>query len=273
MTTDKDDDNVSFIDLDESGETEVHIGAPEKEKSSNDSDARLARAEAEQAQLRGQLSYLQGQQNQSQPQQNRPDPYASQLDEISQQERALGIQFEALRVSKGLTQEVVNDYDQKARNLQQRRADVAAQRAIEGVVPRLVNMQQQQYFRAQYADVQDHQSANNYAQARYHMLLAEGSADTPETVERAMNDARIKFGLGGKKMSPTDQDKRQLSGVGGGGGRSTNSNTVKMGKPEKQMAMAMYKDVTGGDEKKAYAMWAKNIGVKAAKEIAKSRSR
>jgi len=268
MPVDKEDDDVSFIDLDE-GQTEVHVGEKESKSSNSDADARLARAEAEQAQLRNQLSYLQGQQNQ--PQHNQPDPHAAELDNITKQERALGIEFEALRASKGLTQEVVQKYDQEARNLQQRRADVAAQRAMASVVPQLVNAQQKQYFRAQYADVQDHENANRYAQARYHMLLAENAPDTPETVERAMNDARIKFGLGGKKMSPTDQDKRQMSGVGGGGGRSTNTNTVKMGKPEKSMAMAMYKDVVNGDEKKAYAMWAKNIGVKAAKEIAKGK--
>lgn len=265
----EEDDFVSFVDT-EDGETEVQVGKPEK-SASNDSDARLARAEAEQAELRGQLGYLQGALHQ-QPNQQQSDPYASELDAITQQERALGIEFEALRASKGLTKPVIDDFDTKARNLQQRRADVAAQRAVQSVVPQLINAQQQNHFKTKYSDVHGNESALLYAKSRYDMLRAMGETDSPQLVDKAMNDARIQFKLsGGNKMSPTDQDKRQLSGVGGGGGRSTNTNTVKMGKPEKSMAMAMYKDVTGGDEKKAYAMWAKNVGIKAAKEIAKGR--
>jgi len=266
MPIDTEEEQVNFIDTD--GDTEVHIGGDkESKKDTSASDERLARAEAEQAQLRGHLNNLYGtiQQN-NQPQQQ--DPYAAHLDEISDQERALGIQFEALRAAKGLNTENIKDFDNKARQLAQRRTDISAQRAIQGALPQLLNAQQVQHYKTTYSDVHGNDSALRYAKGRYDQLLAMGENDSPALVDRAMNDARIQFKLGGK-VSPNEQDKRQLSGVGGGGGRNGGPKVVKMGKAEKAMAMALYGDKLNGDEKKVYAQWAKGPGARALKAQSK----
>jgi hypothetical protein len=87
-----------------------------------------------------------------------------------------------------------------------------------------------------------------------------------------MNEARRQFGLtGNMSFAPTDQDKRQLMGVSGGGGRQVADNTVKMGKSEKAMAMAMYGEAFNGDENKVYKKWAEKIGIKAKRDHEKAK--
>jgi hypothetical protein len=87
-----------------------------------------------------------------------------------------------------------------------------------------------------------------------------------------MNEARRQFGLtGNMSFAPTDQDKRQLMGVSGGGGRQVADNTVKMGKSEKAMAMAMYGEAFNGDENKVYKKWAEKIGIKAKRSLEKAK--
>lgn len=272
---DNKEDDVVFIE--DGDETEIKVGKDETEASKPSGDPavseRLARAEAEQRQISNHLLNLQSQlQNGSGNQPNQQDPYESELDNIAEQERALGIQFEALRASKGLNQQNIKEFDTKARSLAQRRSDISAERSLQRVMPQIVQNNQRAHFQSLYSDVMGNQAASTYAKGRYDMLRAMGEPDSPETVDKAMNDARIQFKMpGAKKFMPTDQDKNQLSGVGGGGGRATNTNVVKMGKAEKSMAMAMYGDRFNGDEKKAYAAWAKGPGLRANKAAAKGR--
>lgn len=263
---------VNFIDT-EDGDTEVQLdgGKSEKTAAKSESDERLAKAETEQAQLRTHLNNLYGTIANQSNQQNQPDPYSAQLDDISEQERALGIQFEALRAANGLTPANIKDFDNKARSLQQKRVDISTQRSLQAVVPQLLSAQQVNHYKTQYADVHGNDQALLYAKSRYDMLRAMGEADSPQLVDRAMNDARVQFKLAGAKSSPTDQDRRQLSGVGGGGGRNMSNNTVKMGKAEKAMAMALYGEKFNGDEKKVFAQWAKGPGLRAKKAAEKGR--
>lgn len=269
-------DQITFID--NGDDTEVSIG--NDEPVSKDvtepmaEDDRWRRAEEENANLRAQLSSVQnhvyGQQRN-----NEPDPYDTALQSISEQERALGIEFEAKRAAKALTSAEIESYDAKARALHQKRNELAAQKAVNAVIPSVLQAQQANYYRTTYADVHANQRALQYAKGRYEIMLAEGAPDSPQTVEKAFNDARIQFRLSGAvNMKPTDQDKQQLAGVGGGGGRnSSGKQTVTMNKAQKAMAMSLYGEVVNGDEKKAYAMWAKGPGLRALKESQKRTSR
>lgn len=254
---------VSIVETEDS--TEVTVGKKAEQTRDSSSD-RLAAAEAEQARLRAQLSDMQVR---SAPQLREPiDPYKSQEENIKAQERALGIEYETLKATGSLTKQIIDDFDTKARNLQQERINIGTQRAIASAMPALLNAQQAQAFRNQYHDVNANPRALQFARGVYDQALALGEQDGPQLVDKAMNEARIKFGMT-PSMKPTNQDRAQLSGVSGTGGKSTSSNTVKMGKSEKQMALAMYKDVYNGDEKKCYAAWAKGPGMRAKKAAEK----
>ena len=268
---------VSFVE--DSDHTLVTVGGEEKASGgARDNEERWRAAEASQNRLAGAFdelrSRLTGGPGPSQAPSSAPDPYQHQLDAITEQERALGIQWEAHKAAGRLTPSLLTEFDQKSRNLQQQRSDVSAQRAIQGALPTFIQAAQRQQYAQQYGDVQGNPHANRWARGRYDQLLAEGLPDSPQTVERAMNEARRQFGMrtsGG--YQPSQQDRQQLTGFSGSNRRSVEpkDNVVKMGKSEKIMAMAMYGDAFNGDEKKAYAQWAKGPGIRAQKAMQRGR--
>lgn len=265
-------EEVSFIDDDEGTLVDLSPSKPEKAPV----DDKLESVNRELSSLRETIqqnrSQHYGQQVQQTPQ---TDQYQSELDSIDEQEKSLGIQFEADKASGRLTKQSLDAYHAKAREFQYRKSQIAANRAIREVVPELLQQQQAQHFRLQYSDVYSDQRATAYAQGRYQQYLAMGEQDSPQLVEKAMNEARIQFKMAGANhMSPTAKDRAQLTGVGGGGTmKAKTDNTVRMGKAEKAMAMAMYGEKFNGDEKKVYETWAKGPGLRAKKAMSKALSR
>jgi hypothetical protein len=271
----KEEPQVSFVEHE--NETVVTIGEPKSESSSNRSeDERIRAGEVHQARLQADLADLRSRLagGHSAPQSGpATDPWKAQEDTITERERALGIQWEAHKAARSLSPELLEKFDKESRELQQRRTDIAAERAISRAMPQFMAASQANQYATEYHDVRSNANANRWARGRYDMLLAQGAPDSPDTVRQAMNDARVQFRLGGARSSPTDQDRQQLSGYSANGrlNMSPKNNVVKMGKSEKIMAMSMYGDAVKGDEKKAYALWAKGPGIRAQKAMQKSR--
>jgi hypothetical protein len=252
------------------GETVVDL-SPQKKEEPRQDDSRWKVAEAENLAIKAKMDLLQYQLQGNQRQDN-ADPFKQELDNISQRERALGIEWETKRASKSLTQADIDNYDSKARDLHQQRANIAARKAIQEALPMLQQQQQRTHFQTKHADVHASPNALSYAKGTYEQLRAMGHQESEALVDRAMNEARRQFGLtGNMSFAPTDQDKRQLMGVSGGGGRQVADNTVKMGKSEKAMAMAMYGEAFNGDENKVYKKWAEKIGIKAKRDHEKAK--
>lgn len=273
----KDETPVSFVEDD--GNTLVTVGDKEKSGggSSRNDEERWRNAETQQNRLASDFadlrSRLAGGGGNPQPGAN-ADPWKPSEDAISEQERALGIQWEAHKAARSLTPELLKDFDNKSRQLQQQRIDISTQRAINSALPQFIAASQQQQYQTEYGDVRGNPAANRWARGHFDMLVAQGAPETQETVRQAMNAARAQFRIGGYKMTPTEQDRQQLTGFSGNNRRNVDSksNVVKMGKSEKIMAMAMYGDRNNGDEKKAYAQWAKGPGIKAQRAAQKARS-
>ncbi len=270
----KDETPVSFVESD--GETLVHVGSEEKKDGGRD-DERWRNAEAQQNRLASDFADLRSRlTGNPSPQGPGPsaDPYKAEEDSISDQERALGIQWEAHKASRNLTPKLLEEFDQKSRALNQRRTDIAARRAIGQALPSILAASQEQHYRTEYGDVRNHQQANRWARGHYDQLVAQGAPESDETVRVAMNAARHQFRLPGARLTPTEHDRQQLTGFSANGRKNMDpkNNVVKMGKAEKIMAMAMYGDRFNGDEKKTYAQWAKGPGVRAQKAAQKARS-
>lgn len=270
----KDETPVSFIESD--GDTLVTVGGDDKKGSSRD-DERWRTAEANQNRLASDLAEVRSRlAGVNSPPQPGPaaDAWKAQEDAITEQERALGIQWEAHKAARRLTPELAKEFDQKSRVLHQERTNIAAQRAMSNMLPQFLAASQEQRYREEYSDVRGNANANRWARGHYDQLIAQGAPESPETVRQAMNAARAQFRLAGARSAPTEQDRQQLTGYSSNGRRNMDpkSNVVKMGKAEKIMAMAMYGDRVNGDEKKAYAQWAKGPGVKAQRAAQKARS-
>lgn len=270
----RDETPVSFIEDD--GATLVTVGK-EKEGGGRADDERWRQAEESQQRLaRGfdeLRSRLTGGGTQPSTQAPSGDPWKSQEDAITEEERALGIQWEAHKVAKTLDGNLVKEFDGKARALQQRRIDIATNRAVQNAMPAFIQASQRQSYAQQYGDVQGNPQANQFARGQYDILRAKGHPDNAATVDLAMNAARVEFGLGGSRQ-PSARDREQLTGHSGT--RRTHmdpkNNVVKMGKSEKIIAMAMYGQAFNGDEKKVYSQWAKGPGIRAQKAMQKGRS-
>lgn len=272
----RDETPVSFVEDD--GATIVTVGEKKEEGGRND-DERWRQAEENQQRLARGFDEIRSRLNGGSPQSNQTpnasDPWKAQEDAITEEERALGIQWEAHKAARTLTGDLVKEFDGKARSLQQRRTDIAANRAIQNALPTFLQASQQQQYAQQYSDVRSNPQANMYARGQYDILRSQGHPDTPATVELAMESARTYFGLSGRGRQPSSRDREQLTGFSGT--RRTNmepkSNVVKMGKSEKIMAMAMYGQHFNGDEKKVYAQWAKGPGIRAQKAMQAGRNR
>lgn len=266
----KEEELVSFID-DES-ETVVDLSPEKKETKTDAVDHRLAAAEAETARLRAQIEHDRSIAFGNNRQQQQHDPFDSELDQLNEREKALGVQWELDKAAGRLKDKaLVDDYDRKAREINDQKSQVNTRRALRDMMPEVTRQQQAMQLRTQYSDVYNNAQAITYAEGAYKMLLASGEQDGPQLLDKAMNQARIQFRMpGANYMKPTQSDKDKLTGIPGGGGRNTVDNRVRMSKAEKQMAMAMYGDAVNGDEKKAYEKWARGPGLKAKKEMAKS---
>jgi hypothetical protein len=269
--TDEKEEPVAFIEDD--NDTVVDL-SPEVKETKDPSADRLAAAEAETARLRAEVEASRRQAYGHQLQTNQKDPFDSELESINEREKALGVQWELDKAAGRLRDKaVVDDYDRKAREIHDQKSQVSTRRALRDMLPQITREQQSQQLRAQYSDVYSNPSAITYAEGAYKILLASGEQDGPQLLDKAMNQARVQFRMANANyMKPTQQDKQQLAGVGGGGGRNVVDNKVRMGKAEKQMALAMYGDAFNGNEQKAYQAWAKGPGLRAKKAASKSRS-
>lgn len=267
--TDKE-ESVSFID--EDNDTVVDLSPEIKEPKRDANTERVAAAEAENARLRSEIANTR-QQSYGHQQQTQVDPEQAELESINERERALGVQWEMDKAAGRLRDKaLVDEYDRKAREISDQKSHISTRRALRDMLPQITQEQQRQQLRTQYSDVYQNSQAITYAEGAYKMLLASGEQDGPQLLDKAMNQARIQFRMpNANYMKPTQQDKQQLSGIAGGGGRNSTSSMPRMGKAEKQMAMAMYGDAFNGDEKKAYAEWAKKAGKKGVKAIAEAR--
>lgn len=267
-------DEVPVTIQESDGDTLVTVG--ERERPSEKEDTRWRNAEQDNLRLRADFADLRATiagsgVARSAPAAS-PDPWKAQEDAISERERALGIQWEAHKAARSLTPELLKDFDQKSRELNQERMNISTQRAVANIMPQFLQASQEQAYARQYADVRGNPAANRWARGHYDQLVAQGAPEGDQTVARAMNAARIQFRLG-TAPAPSDHERQQYTGFGGNMRRGTEpkSNVVKMGKAEKGMAMAMYGDRHNGDEKKAYAQWAKGPGIRAQRAAQKAR--
>jgi hypothetical protein len=265
---DKEIDDIVLID-DDPSETVVEVGNRRSEPKTDNSESRLQQAESELAALRSQI---QESRQSYAPQNNQPqiDSLDNEEKALNEREKALGMQFEVDRAAGKMSKDLYEKYSKDAQDIRDAKTRLHTKRAVNEAMPAIANMQQANHYRSMYPDVLSNPNASTYAKGIYQTLLATGEVDSPALVDRAMNEARARFNLGNVNyMKPGNSDKAKYSGISGNGGRQVADNTVRMGKAEKSMALAMYGEATNGDEKKAFKMWASGPGLRAKKLAAK----
>ena len=167
-----------------------------------------------------------------------------------------------------LSQEDISKAEAKAREIQMNLYQVAAKKEMRNSTSQIREMQQAEFYRQQYGDVQDHPQAIRFASGRYQTMIAEGAPENNETINRAMVEARQRFGIGQKR--DINNERSKFVGTSSQGTMSSsNNNTFKFDKSTRRMAMSMFSEEFDGDEEKALKKYAKIIGIPSQREAAK----
>jgi hypothetical protein len=256
-----DDDEIEQTPVDDEPDDDddgAEAGPSRSDKKRNRYRAAQERAEAaerDRAELQGRLQQMQQlyDEARAQPLQQRPaEPQRDEVsDKIDQVYREQDLLYRELQAKgKALTQEELQRYEKRARELDETKHELIAERKLKTVQPQgdpqIAAVQA--FLRMQYPDVYGSQQALGWAQSRYSQLKYEGRAAGFELLQETMTEARQRFRLAGASRSatppPKASEKAKYTGAprggGAGGGASEEQLTVPR-KPEYvRMARSVY---------------------------------
>lgn len=231
-------------------------------------ELRLENARKE-AEYERRLSEFQQQVIQStrQPQEPQESPEDRELKQLEVEDRLLIERWNALRNPTTADQE---KFREEAKKIEERKFEARLAKRERARAPRpeqVARQAQQNAIAARHADVFSHQKAAGWAIRRYQDAMDDGHPDTPETVDKIMDQARAKWGIGGRRQDPNLG--RKLTGLpaSGGGRGGAPTSKVHLTEAEKGMADVMFgKSIP--DENERYKHYAKTIALAARQEEA-----
>lgn len=200
-----------------------------------------------------------------------PDPLEQELEDVYRQQTDLARSYNTQ--ASRLTQQEVQQYQERARKLEERRTELLFQKAAKkngmGQQANPDQIAQQAYVRATQAQIQrEHEDvyknpqAVSWAQARYQLARNEGMPDSWSTLNQVMDEARQKFGLRPRRGSgPTPSQRSRYTGAPRGGGNVSGKSgrgTIRMTPEYQRMADAMYPHIE--DDRERYQKWANEVG-------------
>lgn len=251
--------------------------SPRAEKKRNrfkefEESAAAARREAEEARREAAEAKALLQQRMAHPQdqsrQQQANPHHQRIAEIDDATRRLHKEYEIVASRPGFTPQQHEEYERKALALQ-----TAKMAAVNEATRQPVN-EQEMYrrwkwndFQTKHNDIFGDPKRVSWAIGRWQQMVGgEGLADTEENAEMILDQARVKFGIKPRRSSGNGDaaTRARLSGISGQGGSTsgdTDGGAVKMGKRERQMAEAMYDNLS---PREAWQKWANGPGKRAA---------
>jgi hypothetical protein len=212
-------------------------------------EEREQRREREIAELRGMAVANQNTLNARQPAR---DPYEAQLDAIYSQQTDAYNAAQAEIKAGTFTPERQQHYEGIARRIESDKTRVHTERAVQAHAERSRGERGREVWEQKYPAIYQNQRAYNYAEATWNQRKALGEEPTPALLDEVMNDALVRFKLGGK-TAPTASDKARMSGMpsagGGGGGKA---GPVAMTGHLAKMAHAAYSDLSETEAEKKW---------------------
>jgi|GEM_PF-6861953 len=206
-----------------------------------------------------------------QQQQEPEDPHRDELDDVYRQQEMLFGAYERDQQAHALTPDKVQEYQNRARQLEERKAELQYLRAAKrhGMTgqqtdPRAAAREVvQQQIRSEHADIASRQDAWGWATARYQQLRYQGLPDSMDTLNQVMDEARSQFGLPPKRgrAQPTASQRAKYTGMAKGGGsgeKQKGKGRIRMTREYKEMADAMYPEIE--DDRERYQKWANEVG-------------
>jgi hypothetical protein len=272
-----DNDKDPVIDLDGDDEERLDAEAEQrlsrKERRSQrgrdfvrEANERAERAEQAVAALRQEMMSQRQPPKEEKP---KEDTHQVEMDKVYDDQELLVSAYNAAAARKGgMTPEERADFSRRGREIEQRKINVAARKMLAeqgyagGKAPtaeEIIVETQRREIAQKYGDVISDQNRLRWVHGRMGQLTAEGLPDNPATLDRAMNEARRKFGLGGN-APPSNAEKQRLAGIPRGGGMSSSAGdrSIVMTGEYRKLADAAYPHIK--DKADRYKKWAQGPG-------------
>ena len=218
-------------------------------------------------QLRQQL------QHEQQRQQPQGPNYDQQIAALDGYRDNLVRTFSAETAAKTMTEQRSQEIERQLKLIENRKSELQAEKVYArhaATQPRPYDPieQEARQVTTEFSDIYKDQRALNMANGHYHMLLAEGASDGPETRRKALEFARRR--MKGGRFDATEASMFRGQSAGGGGQVSKPvGNRIEMTAERKKAADAMYAHIR--DPKERYTLWAKKCGRKALERERESR--
>jgi hypothetical protein len=237
-------------------------------------EARI-RAETEAAELRGRMAAIESMQRQQQATQAAPekDELKAKLEDVYKRQDELNDAYRAKATTKTLTPEDERSMRQRARELDEERLAIIAQRTARAQQPisaaDVARAARAQQIAARHSDVLSNQQYAKYAEGLYQQKIAEGYADTEDTADMVADMTRQRFGLQSRTQQhrrthepPSQAQRSRYSGAptGGGAGPAPKRTSVTITPEIRKLARGAFPHM---DERKALQTWVNSPAGKA----------
>lgn len=211
----------------------------------NQNKEELGKTKSELSELKSQLSRLEGfiaaqQAQQAQQRQQGADPYKARLDAIEARRKDAWKAAQAEVKAGTMDESRTAYYESVSREIEEEKSQVMVERELARREPVQQQNNARQRWVNQYPEVYANQNAFQWAAARSQMRVAEGEQLTDAVAHEILQEARVRFKLGGK-APPSASEKDRFSGVSSSGSSASNDNAgIRMTPEYKRMATALY---------------------------------
>lgn len=212
--------------------------------------------ERELAELRGQVAAVSVQR---QPVQSQEDPFKARLDAVLQRQRDAYTAAQAEAKAGTFNEERQRHYEQVAREIEEEKGTIFAERVLAQRAPMQRAQQAQQAWINKYPEVYANQRAYEYAEGSFKRkmaLLEPGKQPTNDMVDEVMQETMATFKLG-SKPAPTRTERDRMSGVPASGGNGGGPSTITLTPEMRRMAVAAYDNLP---EHEAIKKWTEKTG-------------
>lgn len=214
--------------------------------------------ERELAELRGRLD--QAERTRTQPSANdQVDPYKVRLDAVLQRQKDAFTAAQAEAKAGTFTEERQRHYEQVAREIEEEKGTIFAQRVLAAQAPVQRAEQAQQQWISKYPEVYANRNAYTYAEGSFKRklaLLKPGEAPTNEMVDEVMRETMATFKIG-PKPEPTRSERDRMSGLPASGGNGGGPPSITLTPAMRRMAIAAYDHLP---EQEAIKAWVAKTG-------------
>lgn len=184
------------------------------------------------------------------------DPYKEKFDDIDRRRREVYAANQARSASGQLTEAEYNENQAKVFELNRQEQALVARREWESLQRQQPQQQQTNpaviQFQLRYTDIAPNQQASRAAVLECQKLRALGYPDDWNTMDIAVNRVRQELGIKPAGRAPAANVRRAMTGAAAGGS-GAGATKVTLDPHERQIARAMYPNLSKGEAEKKFA--------------------